>query len=168
MQFLRPQFATKLNQEQRDNIINLAKDLLDSLSVDRPGIDDQHASRRYARFLQSLLRPHIQDVAARRRAEEALPHISAYEARPRDPSVTYRLGAIAHDAGPVPTPAADQQHGYASQPFDPHMSHSIWDDTFMSSSDHGAVPMPPIMGFPDPVFLASMFSCEQADPTSMF
>ncbi|THH32188.1 hypothetical protein EUX98_g1983 [Antrodiella citrinella] len=169
IKFLRPQFASKLNHIQEDRIIDLVKRLLDALDAERQGLDEQHASRRYARFLKNLLKPHIEEVDARRHAQEVMVgHHHTYQ--PMDPPSTIAFQGSSLDAGLLqPQDPADNRALFQGLFQEEYASHSIWDDTLGTSSDQAAVPMPPILGFPDPAFLASMFSyAEQADPTHLF
>ncbi|TCD60645.1 hypothetical protein EIP91_009746 [Steccherinum ochraceum] len=182
---LRPQFAFKLTHGQEDHIIALVQRLLSGLDAEKQGLDDQHASRRYARFLGQLLQPHMKAVEARRRTEDAVssladPTLSAdaqARSQPFHAQPSYHgefLYPSMHGTGTATSglpPHHPHAHDHMFNTYDTHLhaSHSIWDDT-LSSSDRAAVPMPPILAYPDPVFLASMFSytAEQADQTNLF
>ena len=164
---------------QEDRVIELVKRLLDTLEKDQQGLDDQHASKRYARFLRNLLKPHIEEVEARRRAEAVLAsehNSSSHQLEPpcdiplHDPNTVFdpRMAPLAHaDPGTGMSHSQAIYSGYEHH-YQTNYSHSIWDDTLPSSEDT-LVPMPPILGYPDPNFLASMFPyAEHVDPTNFF
>jgi len=146
---LRPEFSPKLDRIQEDRIIKLVKRLLITLTSDQEasGDTDQHTTRRYARFLQHILGPHIAELEARRK------NPPANVDQDRLPEVA--TASSSSSALPPVKMSPPPEDLLPPMEFGMPLGPEDWAPMF---SNQDATPIPPILGFSDSDYLAAMMS----------
>ncbi|KAI0791090.1 hypothetical protein C8Q75DRAFT_816566 [Abortiporus biennis] len=159
---LRPEFSSKIDRIQEDRIVALVKRLLQTLNDADQREDseekDQHTTKRYAGFLQHILVPHIAELEARRKKSS----ISTFS-QIQGPEEEQEGGggksssSSGSSLSALPqvkvTPPSEQPLLPMDFEFVPESN--SWDSMF---SNQDATPIPPILGFSDSDYLASMMS----------
>lgn len=163
LKFLRPEFSEKIDRLQEDRIIELVQRLvnvLDSLS-DKDAEDDQRITKRYARFIQNILGPHIAELQQRSDCSSG--------SKAQQKEVNQPLDTT-HAPQETQAPLTPMHNEHFPQ-FSSHSSgdtlssstdlpgiiiSNSWDEMFLNDVTSG--PMPPILGFSDSDYLAAMMS----------
>ncbi|KAI0073211.1 hypothetical protein K474DRAFT_1603752 [Panus rudis PR-1116 ss-1] len=155
LKFLRPEYSEKLDQLQEDRIIELIQRLLNVLNAEseNDAEDDQRITKRYARFVQHILGPHIAQLKKRRELSR-----SAASVRELPASGASFLSATSAQSelpsAPVDT-SLNQPPLSEKEELPAIIVSPMWEDIF---SGPNSAPMPPLTGFSDTDFLAAMMS----------